>query len=147
MQTIRHIPLPLIVALSLVVCLMPVGLAVSAPAEQRSRGSSGLLYDTSTHPPQQDQHGPLIFLRVWALVPEKVKLSDPAQGTVWATVLAIDAEINQIKVQTDEGQRLGLFLPPETLARLRLGTRCLLQVAPRSMQDASRPPEHDETFW
>jgi hypothetical protein len=66
---------------------------------------------------------------------------------VRATVLAIDEASNQIKVQTDEGQRLGVFLPSEALARLRLGTRCLLQVARRSMQDAARPPEHDETFW
>ena len=64
-----------------------------------------------------------------------------------ATVLAIDAEINQVKVQTDEGQRLGLFLPPESLARLRLGTRCLLQVARQSMQDTIRPPTPDRPFW
>jgi hypothetical protein len=31
---------------------------------------------------------------VWApVLPEKVKLSDPSQGTVHATVLAIDEEI------------------------------------------------------
>ena len=90
---------------------------------------------TSTTPPRplrdQEQHGPLVILRVRALVPEKVKLSDPAQGTVRATVLAIDEEINQVKVQTDEGQRLVLFLPPASLARLHLGTPCLLQVARR----------------
>jgi len=66
---------------------------------------------------------------------------------VRATVLAIDAEINQVKVQTDEGQRLGLFLPPESPARLRLGTRCVLQVARQSMQDAARPPAHEGPFW
>jgi hypothetical protein len=66
---------------------------------------------------------------------------------VRATVLAIDTEISQIKVQTDEGQRLGLFLPPETLAHLQLGTRCLLQVAPQSMQDAIRPPAQEGPFW
>ena len=86
-------------------------------------------------------------LRVRALVPDKVTLSDLAQRTVRATVLAIDAESNQVKVQTDEGQRLGLFLPPETLAHLRLGTRCLLQVARESMQDAARPPVQEGPFW
>ena len=80
-------------------------------------------------------------------MPEKVKLSDPTQGTVRATVLAIDAEIHQITVQTDEGQRLMLFLPPESLARLRLGAPCLLQVTNRSTREASRPPEHEEAFW
>jgi hypothetical protein len=124
------------VALSLVVSMMPIGLAVSAPAGQ-----------TSTRSPHQDQHGSRVILRVRALVPEKVKLSDPTQGTVRATVLAIDEEINQITVQTDEGQRLMLFLPPEALTRLQVGAPCLLQVVNRSTRDASQPPEHEEAFW
>ena len=145
MHTLRR--LPWIVAIGLVVRLMPIDLAVGAPAEYPSRGSSERLQDTATFRLYQEQHGPPILLRVRALVPEKVKLSDPAQGTVGATVLAIDEELNQVKVQTDEGQRLGLFLPPETLMRLRLGTRCLLQVARQSMEDAIRSPAHDGTFW
>jgi hypothetical protein len=107
------------------------GLAVSAPAPHGGR----------------DQSGPIVILRVRALVPEKVKLSDPAQGTVRATVLAIDEELNQITVQTDAGQRLMLFLPPESLARLQVGAPCLLQVVNRSTREASRPPEHNEAFW
>ena len=124
------------VAVSLVVSLMPIGLAVSAPAGP-----------TSTRPPHQDQHGSRVILRVRALVPEKVKLSDPAQGTVQATVLAIDEEINQVKVQTEEGQQLMLFLDPASLARLHVGTPCLLQVANGARQDTSRPPEHEGAFW
>jgi hypothetical protein len=145
MHTIRR--MPLLIVLSLVVRLLPVDLAVSAPAEPPSRGASERLHSTATPPPLQEQDGPLLLLRVRALVPDKVKLSDPAQRTVRATVLAIDAESNQVKVQTDEGQRLGLFLPPETLAHLRLGTRCLLQVARQSMQDAAHPPVQEGPFW
>ena len=89
----------------------------------------------------------MVTLRVRALVPEKVKLSDTTQGTVQATVLAIDEEINQMKVQTDEGQRLMLFLDPASLARLHVGAPCLLQVANGSTQDTSRPPEHEGAFW
>jgi hypothetical protein len=81
------------------------------------------------------------------LVPEKVKLSDPIQGTVRATVLAIDEEINQITVQTDEGQRLMLFLDPASLARLHIGAPCLLQVANGATREAPRPAEPDEAFW
>lgn len=125
-----------VVALCLVVGMTPIGLAVSAPAGQ-----------TSTHPPHQAQHGPMIILRVRALVPGKVKLSDPTQGSVQATVLAINEEINQITVHTDEGQRLMLFLPPESLARLQVGTPCLLQVTNGSTRDTSRPPEHEGAFW
>ena len=145
MHTIRR--MPLMIALSLVVCLLPIELAVSAPAEPPARGASARRHTTATSPPVQEQDGPLLLLRVRALGPDKVTLSDPAQRTVRATVLAIDEERNQIKVQTDAGQRLGLFLPPETLAHLRLGTRCLLQVARESMQDAARPPVQEGPFW
>ena len=124
------------VALSLVVSMMPIDLAVSAPAGQ-----------TSPRPPHQAQHGPIVTLRVRALVPEKVKLSDPAQGTVQATVLAVDEAINQITVQTDEGQRLMLFLDPVSLTRLHVGALCLLQVTNGSTREPSRPPEHEGAFW
>ena len=85
---------------------------------------------------------------VWApVLPEKVKLSDPTQGTVHAIVLAIDEEIKQVKVQTEEGQRLMLFLDPESLARVHVGTPCLLQVANKATRDTARPPEHEGAFW
>jgi hypothetical protein len=136
-----------VVALSLVVSLLPIGLAVSAPAGQSSSASSGPLPDTSMHLHGQDRHGPLVILRVRALVPEKVKLSNPTQGTVQATVLAVDEEIKQVKVQTEEGQRLMLFLDPESLARVHVGTPCLLHVANGSTREASRPPEPEGAFW
>ena len=135
------------IALSLVVRLLPIELAVSAPAEPPSRGASVRLHDTATSSPHQAQEAPLILLRVRALVPEKVKRSDPSQRTVRATVLAIDEEINQITVQTEEGQRLMLFLDPVSLTRLHVGALCLLQVTNGAMQDTSRPPEHDGAFW
>ena len=145
MSTTRHIPC--LIALSLVMSMMPIGLSVSAPAGQPSRAPLGRLHSTSMHAPEQDQPGPIVILRVRALVPEEVTLSDPAQGTVRARVVAIDEELNQITVQTDAGQRLMLFLPPESLARLHVGAPCLLQVANRSTREASRSPEHEEAFW
>jgi hypothetical protein len=95
----------------------------------------------------QDRHGPLVILRVRALVPEKVKLSDPTQGTVQATVLAIDEEITQVTVQTEAGQRLILFLDPTSLTSMRVGAPCLLQVTNGSTRDTARPPEHEGAFW
>jgi len=145
MDSIRRIPF--VVALLIVVSMTPIGLAVSAPAGPPSSAPSGPLEGTSTHPPEQGRHGSIVILRVRALVPEKVKLSDPARGTVRATVLAIDEEINQIKLQTEKGQRLMLFLPPESLARLRVGTLCLLQVALQSTRESAQPPEHEEALW
>jgi len=145
MHTICHISL--VIALSLVVSIMPISLAVSAPAVPPSSASSGPLHDTSTHLRGQGRHGPIVTLRVRALVPEKVKLSDPAQRTVQATVLTIDEDINQIKIQTVEGQQFTLYLDPASRARLYVGAPCLLQVAPQSMEDFLRPSEHGEAFW
>jgi hypothetical protein len=145
MSAIRRILF--VVALSLVVSITPLDLAVCAPAAPPSSASSGPLHDTSTHLSEQEQHGPIVILRVRALVPEKVKLSDPTEGTVRATVLAINEDIHQITVQTDKGQRLMLFLDPASIARLHVGSSCLLQVANGSTQDPSRPPEHEGSFW
>ena len=92
-----------VVALSLVVSMTPIGSAVSVPSRQASSASAGPLHETSTHLGGQDWPGPIVRLRVHALVPDKVKLSDPTQGTVRATVRAIDEEMHQITVQTDEG--------------------------------------------
>ena len=144
MHARRHVPL--IVAGSLVVTLLS-GLATRAPAGPLSSAPAEPWPAASTSHREREQPGPLVLLRVQALVPDKVTLSDPAQGTVRATVLVIDRELNQIKIHTDAGQRLLLFLPPEALARLSVGAPCLLQVAPRSLRDAARPPEHDEAFW
>jgi hypothetical protein len=123
------------------------GLAASAPAVQSSSAPVESLHDPSAPHGGRDQPGPIVILRVRALVPEKVTLSDPTQGTVRARVVAIDEELNQIKVQTEAGQRLMLFLPPESLARLRVGAPCLLQVANRPTREVSRSPEHEEAFW
>ena len=138
---------PFVVAWSLVVRMMLIGLATRAPAGQPSSAPLEPLHDPSTPHGGREQPGPMVILRVRALVPEKVKLSDPAQGTVRATVRAIAADINQITVQTDEEQRLMLFLEPASLARLHVGTSCLLQVTNGSMRDTSRPPEHEGAFW
>jgi len=121
-----------VVVCSLVVHMTLCGLAVSAPASP---------------PNAQDPHGPIVILRVRALVPDKVALSEPAQGIVRATVLTIDKEINQIKVQTPEGQRLVLFLTPASLADLRIGAPCLLQVGQSAPHAPPRPPERAEVVW
>ena len=46
MHTLRRILW--MIALSLIVCLMPIDLAVSAPAEPPSRRASALRHDTAT---------------------------------------------------------------------------------------------------
>jgi len=76
-----------------------------------------------------DQQGHIVLLRVRALVPEKVTVSDPAQGTVRATVLAMDAQLNKVTIQTHAEQQLILFLDPASFTGLRVGQQFLLQVA------------------
>jgi hypothetical protein len=145
MHALRRIPF--VVALLIVVSMTPLGLPVCTPAGQPPSAPSSSLQTTSTHPPAQGPHGSLVILHVRALVPEKVTLSDPVQRTVRATVLAIDEEFNQIKLQTEAGQRLLLVLPPEPLARLWVGTPCLLQVAVQSMRESLQLPERAGAFW
>jgi hypothetical protein len=145
MSVIRRIPF--VLALSLVVSTSLFGLAASTAAARSSSAPVESLRDPSAPHGGRDQPGSIIVLRVRALVPEKVTLSDPVQGTVHATVVAIDEDINQIKVQTGAGQRLMLFLPPESLAHLHVGAPCLLQVTNHSTREASRPPEHEGAFW
>ena len=137
----------LVVALPLVVSLTPVGLAVRAPIVPSSSASAEPLPEASTPRHGQERPGSLVILRVRALVPDKVTLSDRTQGTVRATVLAVDAEINQITVQTDAGQHLRLFVDPASLARVQRGVPCLLQVTNGATPAAPRAPEPEEAFW
>jgi hypothetical protein len=90
--------------------------------------------DTPPPPHVWDQQGHIVLLRLRALVPEKVTVSDPAQGTVRATVLAMDGQLNQVTIQTHAGQRLVLFLAPASFTGLRVGQQFLLHVAQRSAQ-------------
>ena len=75
------------------------------------------------------------------------KTEDAYSHQLSAQYDANDKEINQIKVQTDEGQRLMLSLDAASLARLQVGAPCLLQVAPQSTRESARPPEQEEAFW
>jgi len=69
------------------------------------------------------------------MVPEKIKVSDPARRTVPATVLAVDRQIDQLKLQTQEGQRLVLYLAPAVLDGVQVGKQIMLQVNQRSVQE------------
>lgn len=127
----------LVVALGIFISMTPIVLAASAPVRQPPSATPVPPHDTPTTPHMRESHGPLVTVKVRALVPDKVKVSDPAQGTVRATVLAIDRAINQVTVQTHEGQRLSLYLTPASLAGMQVGQQYILQVAQRSEQASS----------
>src|SRR5262245_12207626 len=80
----------------------------------------------------RDMNGRIITTTVPALGSPPVKLSDPREGTVQATVMALHPQRSEATVQTQKGQQLVLTLPPEVFASMRVGDRFLLQVVQRT---------------
>ena len=107
----------------------------SSPAELLARVQPVASPDTPSTSYMGHQDSPIVTLTVHAMVPEKIKVSDPAHRTVPATVLAVDRQIDQLKLQTHEGQRLVLYLAPTVLDGLQVGKQIVLQVNQRSVQE------------
>src|SRR2546427_6681965 len=122
----------LVDAVAVFMWMPPLFFATGDPAEPPRSAALGPPPATPPPPHVWDQQGHIVLLRVRALVPEKVTVSDSAQGTVRATVLAMDGQLNQVTIQTHAGQRLILFLAPASFTGLRVGQQFLLQVAQRS---------------
>jgi hypothetical protein len=123
--------LSLVVALGVCLSMNPVVPAGSGTARQPPSAMLGAPEDTPTTSYVRELDSPSATVKVRALVPQNVKVSDPAQGTVRATVMAINGQINQVKVYTHEGQMFLLFLEPESLPGIRVGDQFTLQVAQR----------------
>ena len=107
----------------------------SSPAGLLARVQPVVSPDTPSTSYMGHQDSPIVTLTVHAMVPEKIKVSDPARRTVPATVLAVDRQIDQLKLQTHEGQRLVLYLAPAALDGLQVGKQIMLQVNQRSVQE------------
>ena len=82
----------------------------------------------------RDERGRMVAVTIPAMGRQDIKVSNPTAGTVPATVTALDVPQSQAQVQTQQGQRLVLTLPPELLIRMRVGDSFLLQVAPPAGQ-------------
>jgi len=82
----------------------------------------------------RDMDGRIVTVEVPSMGPPDLKVSDPAQGTVQATVMAVDGEMNRVKVQTQEGQTLMLDLPRESVVGMRVGDQFTLRIAQPSRQ-------------
>ena len=80
----------------------------------------------------QDWHGQTVTVQVPSQTAADIKDSD-AQGTVRATVSAVDTTTNRIKVHTSEGQTIVLEMAPPSLTSLQVGDPFLFTVptAPR----------------
>ena len=125
-------------SLSVVVCSMAIGMGIfgcqARGGREESATATVVAPQRTTTYHVRDESGKMVAVTVPALGAQDVKVSDPAEGTVPATVVALDAQRSQAQVQTQKGQRLVLTLPSELLARMRVGDRFLLQVAPASGQ-------------
>lgn len=82
----------------------------------------------------RDMGGRMLTVEMPALASPDVRVSDPIQGTVAATVMAVDARTHQARVRTHEGQILALNLSPETVMGMRVGDQFTLSIAQRSIQ-------------
>jgi len=121
--------LPFVVVLGVCLSMIPIVLTVSGTARQPPGVTLEPPEYTPTSSPVREPDRHSVTVKVHAMVPQNVKVSDPAQGTVRATVMAINGQINQLKVYTHEGQMFLLFLEPEFLAGMRVGDQFTLQVA------------------
>jgi hypothetical protein len=67
-----------------------------------------------------DRHGKVVTVQVPSQSAADIRGAD-AQGTVQATVTAIDTTKSQVKVQTPAGQTIVLAMPPADLQSLQIG--------------------------
>ena len=118
-----------VVVVGIVVSMVVLGCQARGPTEERPTATVVAPQRTTTYH-VRDEGGRMIAVTVPALGAQDVKVSNPAEGPVPATVMALDTQHSQAQVQTQQGQRLVLTLPPELLARMRVGDRFLLQVVP-----------------
>jgi len=123
----------LALAVGIFLSMAPLALAANDTAGQPASATLASPQDTTTTYNVRDMDGRIVTVEVPALASPSVKVSDPAQRTVQATVRAVDGATNRVTVQTQEGQMLILQLPPESLTGMRLGDQFTLQVAQRSL--------------
>lgn len=119
----------LILAFGLLFGAVPVVLAAGNTAGQMPSATVVSPTDTPTTYHIRDMHGRMLTVEVPALASPGVRVSDPTQGTVAATVMAVDGQTNQVRVQTQEGQILVLNLPPEAVTDMRVGDQFMLSIA------------------
>ena len=121
---LRHI----MVVVGLVVSLVALGCRARGPTGETPTATVVAPQRTTTYH-VRDESGKMVAVTVPALGTQDVKVSDPAAGTVPATVLALDAPRSQAQVQTQQGQRLVLTLgrrlrsPPRNPGAVRASWR------------------------
>ena len=130
-----HASLPL---LGLGVCLWVttlVGCANRAapPPPSAPRATIESVEGASTTYQTRDWNGKLVTVRVPSPSAAAIRGTD-AEGTVQATITAVDTATQRVRVRTTEGQTIVLSMAPEALAGLKPGDSIIFTVP-----EASRP--------
>ena len=136
MLRISHHPsLPLVVTVAVLWALTLLGCADRAAPPQASAPSATIVSveGASTTYHTRDWNGKPVTVRVPSQSVADIRGKD-TEGTVRATVTAVEPASHRVKVRTSEGQTIVLAMAPGSLAGLKPGDRFIFTIpeAPRT---------------
>jgi hypothetical protein len=131
----HHSSLPLVVTVACLWAATSLGCADRATPPQASAPSATILSveGASTTYHTRDWNGKPVTVRVPSQSIADIRGKD-AEGTVRATVTAVDPASHRVKVRTSEGQTIVLAVAPGSLAGLKAGDLFIFTIpeAPRT---------------
>lgn len=127
----HHSSLPLMMTMGVLWIALAIGCASkAAPPPSASSAPSATIVSVqgaSTTYHTRDWNGQSVTVRVPSQSSADIKGME-TQGSVRATVTAIDPTVNQVQVRTSEGQTVVLAMAPATRKDLRVGDPVLFTV-------------------
>ena len=131
----HHASLPLVGMVAFLWVTTGVGCADRAapPQPNAPRATIESVEGASTTYHTRDWNGKPVTVRVPSQAAADIRGKD-AEGTVRATITAVDTATNRVKVRTTEGQTVVLSMAPGALAGLKTGDLFIFTVP-----EASRP--------
>ena len=131
----HHVFLPLVGMAAFLWVTTVVGCADRAapPPPNAPRATIESVEGASTTYRTRDWNGKPVTVRVPSQAAADIRGKD-AEGTVRATITAIDPTTNRVRVRTSEGQTIVLSMAPEAVAGLKTGDLFIFTVP-----EASRP--------
>ena len=135
MRISHHSSLPLVVTVAFLWAATSLGCADRSTPPQASAPVATIVSveGASTTYHTRDWNGKRVTVRVPSQSAADIRGKD-AEGTVQATVTAVDPVAHQVKVRTSEGQTIVLAMEPGSLAGLKVGDRFIFTIpeAPRT---------------
>ena len=131
----QHFSLPLIATVACLWVVTSLGCADRAAPPQASAPSATIVSveGASTTYHTRDWNGKPVTVRVPSQSVADIRGKD-TEGTVRATVTAVDPAAHRVKVRTSEGQTIVLAMAPGSVAGLKPGDRFIFTIpeAPRT---------------